>query len=106
MTSPYQGKPFLKIAESFVMKAIGEIAPTTEVTLQNMTPKLQQIYGVSGSWDEITKKVLDLPEGIETEIRQLWEKNRELAAKKGHVLSPEAFTVAYIDKFIASTNSA
>jgi hypothetical protein len=103
MANRYHGKPFLKIAESFVMKAIGMIEPATEITLEKMTPKLQEIYGTTGTWDEITRKVLNLPEGIEAEIRGLWERNRGIAEKENHVLSAEEFTAAYVDKFFSRT---
>ena len=57
----YAGKPFLKLVDSFVLKAIGELDPSQESLLVQMTPKFQETFACSGSWEEIVISQLQFP---------------------------------------------
>jgi hypothetical protein len=91
---------FRKLVDCYVMNAIGALDTSTAMLLQQMTPRLQEIYDHQGSWDEIVRHVLDLPVGIESRILELWNANKEKAASVGVTLSPKEFAVAFVDKHI------
>ena len=49
----YHGKPFLRLLECYVLRAIGELSEDDESNLNSMLPKLREIYRVNGAWYEI-----------------------------------------------------
>lgn len=101
----YEGRPLLKLVECFVLKAIGHLEPGTEATLQRMTPKLQQIYSKTGSWDDVIKDILAWPADIEAQIRTAWEAERMSCSEAGHDLSAAEFTVSYVDRLFSDSRA-
>jgi hypothetical protein len=92
----YAGKPFLKLVDSFVLKCIGELDPSNEAVLEQMTPKLRQTFGHAGTWDEIVMAQLGFEPTIRSAIRDLWEKNQEIARQNGVTLTPMQFTEMFV----------
>ena len=79
----YAGKPFLRLLECYVLRAIGQLTAGEESSLVNMSPKLRETYKVDGSWFEIVASVMELPESLPSQINAIWEKNSELAKANG-----------------------
>ena len=92
----YQGKPFLKFVDSFILKAIGELDPDMEAKLEAITPKLQQTFSSSGSWEDIVLEQLDFGPEVRAEIRALWAANQQLALQAGAILTPMQFVTVFV----------
>lgn len=98
----YEGKPLLRLLECYVLWAIDELPPTESSTLREMTPKLQQVYGVQGDWQAIIVSVMELPPTMPETIRNFWAKNSEIARRNHAVLTPQQFAEMFVDQNFAS----
>ncbi len=92
----YAGKPFLKLVDALVLKAIGHLEPAQDEALQLMTPKLQKTFNRAGTWEDIVIAELAFDPEIRTAIRDLWEKNQAIAQRNGAELTPLAFTQMFV----------
>jgi hypothetical protein len=92
----YAGKPFLKLVDAFVLKAIGHLDPSQDEALQQMTPKLQETFKRPGTWEEIVMAELRFDPEIRAAIRGLWEKNQAIARQEGVSLTPLEFTELFV----------
>ena len=102
MTTRYEGKPFLRLLECYVLDTIGELTPADQDNLETMTPNLQSTYKLDGDWRSIVFQVMQFPANLDENIRSLWARNRELAAQHGEVLLPEDFARMIVDKNLAN----
>ena len=100
---PYAGKPLLKIIEAFVLDTIGELEPSHREATEKMTPKLQEIYESTSSWQGIVIEVMRWNPGIQPAIRALWEKNQGIGRSNDLTLSPAEFAVMFVDKNVDHT---
>jgi hypothetical protein len=103
MTAPdprYDGKPFLKFLEFYVLWAIGELPAADAETMLAMTPQLEQTYGALGRWPDVIAKAMSFPPGMASAIRATWAKNTQIAARANTTLSPEAFARMFVDSNI------
>src|SRR5258707_5301819 len=94
----YQGKPFLRLLECYVLWTIGELSETESKTLHEMTPKLRSIYDVQGDWQDIVAAVVELPLNMPELIRGVWARNVEIAQESGASLSPQEFAEMFVDQ--------
>ncbi len=94
----YTGKPFLKLVDSFVLKCIGELDASQEDLLLQMTPKFQQTFSHSGSWEEIVMGQLHFGPEVRPAIKELWEKNQGIAKQNGATLTP----IQFVEMFVAN----
>lgn len=92
----YAGKPFLRLVDSFVLKCIGELEPSQETLLAQLTPKFQQTFSSSGTWEEIVISQLHFPPEIGASIQDLWSKNQAIAKQNGVALSPMQFVEMFV----------
>ena len=97
-SSRYEGKPLLKLVESYVLWTIGQLPAKDAELLTQMTPKLQSIYGIQGDWQQIISAVMELPPNMPTLIRELWTKNTAIASENGVTLTPQHFAEMFVDK--------
>lgn len=93
----YQGKPLLRILECYVLKSIGYLSPEDATRLTMMQPKLAQLYGKNGSWDQIIVSVMELPDNMPELIRQVWNRNKDIAATSNQNLRPQDFAEMFVD---------
>lgn len=98
MASRYEGKPFLRLLECYVLWSLGELTSKDKDTLEQMMPKLQEIYKQSGSWQEIVVAVMELPDNLPELIRGLWTKNTSIATVHGMYLDAELFAQMFVDE--------
>ena len=94
----YAGNPFLKLVDSFVLDCIGELDAVSAAQLEEMEPKFREIYKREGTWKEIVMLQLKFPSKIQEMIRELWEKNQEIAKNNRLTLSPIQFVEMFVDK--------
>jgi hypothetical protein len=99
----YAGKPFLKFVDSFVLKCIGALDDRTEAWLQQMTPKLQEIYKHPGTWEDIVIAQLRFEPNIRTSIHDLWVKNQAIAKQNDTTLGPMQFTAMFVANNVTDT---
>ena len=98
----YEGKPFLKLVDSFVLDCIGQLDPVTSQSLIEMTPKLREVYGHEGSWQEIVMKQLDFTPQVQISIQEMWFKNQTIAKANGVNLSPIQFAELFVAQNVPS----
>ncbi len=99
----YEGKPFLKLVDSFVLKSIGELDPSQKDLLQEMESNIQETYNSSGSWDEIVMAQLGFEADITDAILGLWTKNKAIAKENNVELSPMEFTEMFVANNVENT---
>lgn len=85
----YDGKPLLRLLELYVLKAIGELAPAEQETLERMAPKLQAIYGGNGGWQDAVAAAVHLPHDMPDTVQGMWAKNLEIAREWRDPASPD-----------------
>lgn len=98
----YDGKPLLRLLELYVLKAIGELAPAEQQTLERMAPKLRAIYGGNGEWHEAVAAAVHLPSDMPVAIQDMWTKNLEIARANGVTLHPQMFAEMFVDENLAA----
>ncbi len=98
----YEGKPFLKLVDAFVLDSIGELDSTQDQLLHELTPKFQETFKTDGDWREIVIAQLRFPPDIGNSILELWTKNREIAKQHGKELSPLEFVEMFVAQNITN----
>lgn len=98
--SRYNGKPFLRLIECFVLRSIGKLSIDQNATLTKMEPKLREIYKQSGSWYEIILNQMAFPTELPKQIFDVWNQELITATKNGDSLDPEKFAREYVDKYL------
>src|SRR5688572_33369329 len=96
MAGRYDGKPFLRFLECYILWAIDELSPLDAEALEKLTPKLQQTFKRRGTWQEIVATEMSLPQGRPEAIVRNWVQNKERALSQGKAAAPEDFA-----KFLA-----
>jgi len=97
-SSRYVGKPLLRLLESYVLWAIGELPTKDQDTLEKIRPKLQDLYQRTGTWQDIVASVMALPHDMPELIRESWAENTLLAARTGTALDPGRFAQMFVDE--------
>ena len=85
--SEYAGRPLLRFLECYVLRTIGHLEPADEARLVRMTPRLREILGGDGTWDEILGRALQFPPNMSELVVALWQKHSTLARENGQVLA-------------------
>jgi hypothetical protein len=100
MLSRYDGKPFLRLLECYVLFLIGELGTREQSALKDLTPKLQETYNKEGEWHEIVASTMEFPDPdhMRSQILDLWNQNKLVEEKVGVYLSPENFAQMFVDE--------
>ncbi|MCC9606685.1 hypothetical protein LOC68_16620 [Blastopirellula sp. JC732] len=96
--SRYEGKPFVRLIECYILSAIDELPAVYEQKLVEMVPALKETYNIEGTWREVVAEVMQFPDSIDEELRGMWNHNQAIAAQKNQILSAEAFAQAVVDQ--------
>jgi len=94
----YDGRAFLRFLELYVLWAIEELDVEQANRVDQMTPKLQEVYKRGGNWQSIVAAEMEFPPAFPDTLKQLWEKNTEIASKNGVRLSPQQFAEMVVDE--------
>ena len=97
----YRGKPLLRLLECYVLKCVDQLSNEDLTNLAAMQPKLSEIYGIKGTWDQIIAAQMDFPDEMPIMVRQIWDKNQEIAKTNGVTLSGQQFVEMFVDQNIA-----
>lgn len=101
--SRYEGKPFLKLLELYVLKSIGRIEPEQLNALAQLEPKLRETYATQGTWFEIVAEEMDFPDELPSRINAKWDSYSKHMQQKGLTADPMEFTYQFVDtNFIAN----
>lgn len=95
--SRYDGKPFLRLLDCYVLKAIECLDAQQEAGLVAMEPKLSEVYGSSASWEGIVAEQMGFPDNLPAEIAKIWEAGKVKAAEMGFTPDPNEFTAQFVD---------
>lgn len=79
----YAGRPFLRLLDSYVLWSVGELSSELDQVLVEMTPKLQEVYRSTGTWQQIVEQQMDFPEWLTASLRAMWERNLLTAEEIG-----------------------
>ncbi|MFB0613162.1 hypothetical protein [Aurantiacibacter poecillastricola] len=98
MTDRYEGKPFLRLLDSYVLAAIGHLDEANARWLVEAEPYFRSTFGATGSWQEIVAARMQFPEGMEEAIREVWAKGRvKFVEMAGEDPDPVLFTYEFVD---------
>ncbi|MFC3097413.1 hypothetical protein [Alteraurantiacibacter palmitatis] len=98
MSDRYEGKPFLRLLDSYVLSAIGALDRANEDWLAAAEPHFRHIFGEAGSWREIVAARMQFPAGMEGAIAEVWDKGRaRFAAEAGEEADPVQFAYTFVD---------
>ena len=94
----YDGRAFLRLLELYVLWAIEEIDTEYANKLEEITPNLQKTYKRGGNWQSIIAAEMEFSPAFPDTLKQLWQKNTEIASKNGVRLSPQQFAEMVVDE--------
>ena len=97
-TNRYDGKPFLRLLDSYVLDAIGQLTDGQREGLAVMEPKLNAVYNSSGSWQEMVRTQMDLPPSFPESIRKMWVGYLDAAKTQGLSVHPHEFVEQFVDE--------
>jgi hypothetical protein len=96
----YEGRPFLRLLELYVLWAIGRLEEKEQRMLEQMTPKLQQTFGHQGAWHEIIAAQMEFGPGAADSARQNWQRWQEFRRQTGGPEHPETFAREFADQLV------
>lgn len=98
MTDRYDGKPFLRLLDSYVLDAIGHLDEANAKWLVEAEPHFRATFGEDGSWREIVEKRMQFPVGMQAAILDVWTKGQaKFRAAAGEDPDPVLFTYEFVD---------
>jgi hypothetical protein len=97
LTSRYEGKPFLRLLESYVLHAIGQLPPEEAAALRAMEGQLADVYGSDGAWFEIVAARMAFPDTLPDKIRAIWTTGSRRLLAEGQKADPVLFTRHFVD---------
>ncbi|UUO06775.1 hypothetical protein M4951_00340 [Blastopirellula sp. J2-11] len=96
--SRYEGKPFVRLLECYILSAIDELPEVYAEKLNEMGPALKETYNLEGGWRDVVAQVMHFPDTVDDELRNMWAHNQTVAAQNGQILAAEAFAQAVVDQ--------
>jgi hypothetical protein len=95
----YDGKPFLRYVDAWVLDAIGHLDEPTRAYCVAMEPTLRQSLGLSGSWQAMVAKQMKFAPELAGRVRRIWEEGKaKFAAGNGHAPDPVQFAFHFVDR--------
>lgn len=79
MSDRYEGSPWRRVVDAFVLWSVGALDDASAAQLDAMTPELLRTFGMaSGSWQDVVLTQMDLDDDDVEWLRKRW------AAQLGH----------------------
>lgn len=76
MSDRYEGRPFLKLVDSYVLWTIDALDAESADMLSQLEPQLNKVYGTDSSWQEVVRTQLDLDESFSQAVLARWAAER------------------------------
>lgn len=96
LMSRYQGKPFLRFLDSYVLDAIGQLSDDQRRGLEGLQPMLARSLSLDGTWQEIVSAAMQFPESMPESIRRLWRGYLDAARAAQAPVDPNRFVAEFI----------
>lgn len=93
--------PLERLLECYVLWAIDALHPIEEAQLDELAPRLAELYDAQGSWHQIVAGVMNLPSNMREIVERYWERSSALAQDRGEVLAPRWFAETFVDAHLA-----
>ena len=98
MSDRYDGKPFLKLVDGYVIDAIGRLDAAAELELKAMEPMFRDTLETRGDWRAMVEEQMRFPAGMPGAIREVWDKGHvKFLAQTGKEPDPLEFTMHFVD---------
>ena len=98
MSDIYEGKPFLRLLDAYVLDAIGELDADSDAALTAQEPSFHAMFGVTGGWRTIVVQRMQFPDGMAGAINEVWTKGcAKFIAAQGHEPDPVEFMRGFVD---------
>ncbi|GLR12987.1 hypothetical protein GCM10007907_17770 [Chitinimonas prasina] len=94
----YAEKPFLRLLECYVLNAIGKLEESQRMALQQMEPKLRDVYKIDGSWVDIVAEQMDFSSELNEQLRSIWNGYAEYVRRQGLEPDPSKFATQFVDE--------
>lgn len=94
----YAGKPFLRLLDSYFLDVIGQLSEEQDEALVAMQPRLAQVYGDEGSWQNMVAAQMQFPPSLDDQVRRFWAGYLEHCKANGMPADPNGFVVSFIDQ--------
>jgi hypothetical protein len=92
----YDGKPFLRLLDCYVLDAIDQLTDEQRKALSLMEPKLNAAYNSLASWQELVRTQMDLPTSFPDSVRRLWAGYLGAAKDQGLSVLPGDFVEQFV----------
>jgi hypothetical protein len=94
----YEGRPLLIILENYVLDCIGALESER---WQQVQAVVQRAFGGGADWKQTVRGVLQIGDGLDEQLRLMWQRNQEIARANGAVLHPAQFARMVADQNFA-----
>ncbi len=91
----YEGKPLLILLENYVLDCVGHLPPDK---VSMITSIVQRVYGGGEDWKATLRSTLRLDGSLDENLRQMWQRNQEIARRSKQALTPEDFARMIVDQ--------
>ena len=99
MSDRYEGKPFLRLLDSYILDTIGALDEANRKWLVESEPYHREIFGAKGGWREIVAGRMNFPQGMDATIVEVWEKgSARFRQDTGEEPDPVQFTHMFVDQ--------
>ena len=99
MTDRYEGKPFLRLLDSYVLDTIGHLDDANQAWLVEAEPFFRATFEAEGGWRDIVRSRMQFPEGMDAAIQEFWNRGRlKFIEQNGTEPEPVQFTHMFVDK--------
>ena len=99
MSDRYEGKPFLRLLDSYILDTIGALDEANRKWLVASEPYHREIFGAKGGWREIVAERMNFPQGMDATIVEVWEKgSARFRQDTGEEPDPVQFTHMFVDQ--------
>lgn len=95
----YQGRPLLVVLENYVLDCIGQLEPEKQ---RLASAVVQRVFGGGEDWKATVRAKLELGEGLDQHLRELWARNQKVARDAAQDLQPVQFAKMIVDENFAS----
>jgi hypothetical protein len=97
-TDRYNGNPFLRLLDCFVLDAINMLDEKQLEILTQLEPRLSKTFGMQGTWREIVVEQMNFSDTVPDRIRQFWEGYKTAAEQQGVSATADEFAVNFVDQ--------
>jgi hypothetical protein len=88
----YEGRPFLRILELYVLNAAGVLPEGAYEQLRAMEPKLRETYNRPGlTWVQIVEAEMEFPDTRVDSLRSMWERTTANTSGEAETVDAEAW---------------